>query len=62
MRALGLPDREAVQQFYREYYASDGLHPGVVAAVRSLRGRYRVALLTNAFPGHAESLQAAARF
>jgi len=57
MRALGLPDREAVQQFYREYYASDGLHPGVVAAVRSLRGRYRVALLTNAFPGHAESLQ-----
>ena len=57
MRALGLPDREAVQRFYREYYASDGLHPGVVAAVRSLRGRYRVALLTNAFPGHAESLR-----
>ena len=57
MRALGLPDREAIQRFYREYYASDGLHPGVVAAVRHLRGRYRVALLTNAFPGHAESLR-----
>lgn len=57
MRALGLPDREAVRQFYREFYAEDGLHPGVVAAVRSLRGRYRLALLTNAFPGHAESLR-----
>ncbi|MBC7228606.1 MAG: HAD family phosphatase [Thermoflexales bacterium] len=57
MRALGLPHREAVQQFYREFYADDGLHPGVVAAIRSLRGRYRVALLTNAFPDHAESLR-----
>ncbi len=57
MRVLGLPDREAVQRFYREFYADDGLHPGVVAAIRSLRGRYRVALLTNAFPGHAESLR-----
>ncbi|MCX7855727.1 MAG: HAD family phosphatase [Anaerolineae bacterium] len=57
MRALGLPDREAVQQFYREFYAEDGLHPGVVAAIRNLRGQYRVALLTNAFPGHAESLR-----
>ncbi len=57
MRALGLPDRRAVQQFYREFYADDGLHPGVVAAIRNLRGRYRLALLTNAFPGHAESLR-----
>lgn len=57
MRALGLPDREAVQQFYREFYADDGLHPGVVAAIRNLRSRYRLALLTNAFPGHAESLR-----
>ena len=56
-RALSLPDREAVRQFYREYYSDDGLHPGVVAAIRNLRGRYRVALLTNAFPGHAESLR-----
>lgn len=57
MRALGLPDQETIQRFYREYYSDDGLHPGVVAAVRNLRGRYRVALLTNAFPGHAESLR-----
>lgn len=57
MNALGLPDREAVRQFYREYYSDDSLHPSVVAAIRSLRGRYRVALLTNAFPGHADSLR-----
>jgi epoxide hydrolase-like predicted phosphatase len=57
MRALSLPDREALQQFYQEYYSDDGLHPGVVAAIRNLRGRYRMALLTNAFPGHAESLR-----
>lgn len=57
MSALGLPDREAVRQFYREYYSDDGLHPGVVAVIRNLRGRYRVALLTNAFPGHADSLR-----
>lgn len=56
-RSLGLPDREAVQRFYREYYADDGLDQRVVAAIRALRGRYRVALLTNAFPGHAESLR-----
>lgn len=57
VRALGLPDREAVRRFYQEYYADDGLNPNVVAAIRHLRGRYRVALLTNAFPGHAESLR-----
>ncbi|MGQ9709556.1 MAG: HAD family hydrolase [Anaerolineae bacterium] len=55
--ALGLPDREALRQFYREYYSDDGLHPGVVTVIRNLRGRYRVALLTNAFPGHADSLR-----
>lgn len=54
--ALGFPDREALRRFYREYY-DDGLHPGVVAAIRSLRGRYRVAMLTNAFPEHADSLR-----
>ncbi len=56
-RTLGLPDREAVHRFYREFYADDGLHPAVVAVIRNLRGRYRVALLTNAFPGHADSLR-----
>ncbi len=57
IRALRLPDREALRRFYEEYYADDGLNQDMVAAVRSLRGRYRVAMLTNAFPGHAESLR-----
>lgn len=52
-RGLNLPDREAVYQFYQQYYANDHVDPRVVAAVRGLRGHYRVGLLTNAFPGHA---------
>jgi len=51
---LGLPDRKAVRRFYDQYYADDNLELPVVDAVRSLRERYPVALLTNAFPGHAE--------
>lgn len=54
---LGLADREAVRQFYREYYADEHLDPQMIAAVRALRGRYRVALLTNAFPGQAEMME-----
>jgi len=53
-RNLGLPDREAVRQFYRDYFSDDYLDRRVVSAVRALRGRYRVAMLTNAFPDHAE--------
>lgn len=53
-RGLGLPDRAAVQRFYAEYYADDVLDPRVAEAARALRGRYRTALLTNAFPGHAD--------
>jgi epoxide hydrolase-like predicted phosphatase len=53
--SLGLPDREAVRQFYREYFGDDCLERQVVAAVRALQSRYRLAMLTNAFPGHAES-------
>lgn len=56
-RSLDLPDREAVCQFYQEYYANDHLDQRVAAAVRALRDRYRVALLTNAFPGHAETIR-----
>lgn len=56
-RSLGLPDREAVQRFYQEYYADDPLDERVLATARALRSRYRVALLTNAFPGHAEVVQ-----
>jgi len=55
-RGLGLPDREAVRRFYAEYYADERLDERMVEAVRALRGRYQVALLTNAFPGHAEGI------
>ena len=51
---LGLPDHEAVCQFYDQYFGKDYLDQRVVAAVRSLRDRYTVAMLTNAFPGHAK--------
>jgi putative hydrolase of the HAD superfamily len=48
---LGLPDAEAAGRFIKEFYAGDRLNPDVIAAVRALRGRYKVALLTNASPG-----------
>jgi putative hydrolase of the HAD superfamily len=51
---LGLPDHEAVCQFYDDYFGKDYLDQQVVDAVRSLRDRYKVAMLTNAFPGHAK--------
>lgn len=55
-RMLGI-DHEALRAFYREYFAADSLNPRIVAAIRALRGRYKVALLTNAFPEHAEVLR-----
>ena len=48
---LGLPDAEAAGRFVKEFYADDRFNPETVAAARALRGRYKVALLTNAFPG-----------
>ncbi len=50
-RQLGLPDAEAAGRFVEEFYADDRFNPETVAAARALRGRYKVALLTNAFPG-----------
>jgi putative hydrolase of the HAD superfamily len=55
---LGLPDRAALRRFYDEYYADDPLVPQVVAAVRSLRGRYEVGMITNAWPDHVERTRA----
>ncbi len=52
--SLGLPDRPAVQSFYRAYYADEHIEWKVAHAARTLRDRYQVAMLTNAFPGHAE--------
>ena len=48
---LGLPDAEAAGRFVEEFYTDDRFNPETVAAARALRGRYKVALLTNAFPG-----------
>ena len=48
---LGLPDAEAALRFVSEFYASDRFNPEVAAVARALRGRYKVALLTNTLPG-----------
>ncbi len=56
-RGLGLPGREAVRQFYAEYYADQQIEPRLVETVRALRRRYRVALLTNAYPDHAREVK-----
>jgi HAD superfamily hydrolase (TIGR01509 family) len=49
-KQLGLPDREAVLRFLQAFYTTDRLNPRVVDAARALRDRYKVALLSNAFP------------
>ncbi len=48
---LGFSSVEAVEHFTEEFYAGDRLNPEVLAAARALRGRYKVALLSNAWPG-----------
>ena len=48
---LGFPSVEAAEHFTGEFYAGDRLNSEVVAAARALRGHYKVALLTNAWPG-----------
>jgi len=54
---LGLPDAEAGHRFMEEFYSDDRFYPQVVAAVRALRGRYRVALLTNASADQADRIR-----
>jgi epoxide hydrolase-like predicted phosphatase len=49
---LGFPDVETARCFIEEFYAANQFHPEVADAVRTLRGRYGIALLSNAFPGH----------
>ena len=48
---LGLPDAGAASRFIQEFYAANQFNWETVTAVRALRGRYKVALLTNAAPG-----------
>ncbi|HEY74506.1 MAG: hypothetical protein B6I35_02990 [Anaerolineaceae bacterium 4572_32.2] len=54
---LGLPDWEAGRRFMAEFYAGDRFYQPVAAAIRALRGRYRLALLSNAPPGQAERVR-----
>jgi len=58
LRAVGerlhLPDVETVRYFLDEFYADERFNPEVVAAARALRGRYQVALLSNAAPDQAD--------
>jgi epoxide hydrolase-like predicted phosphatase len=54
---LGLPDAKAALHFMREFYADDRFNPEVAAAVRALRGRYKIALLTNASAGQADRIR-----
>jgi HAD superfamily hydrolase (TIGR01509 family) len=51
---LGFPDVETVRRFLDEFYADERFNPEVVAAARALRGRYQVALLSNAAPDQAD--------
>lgn len=53
---LGLPGRDATLDFLQAFYTSDRLNETVVRAARTLRERYQVALLSNAFPGQVASI------
>jgi epoxide hydrolase-like predicted phosphatase len=48
---LNLPDADAAESFLNELYGKDRFNREVAAAVRALRGRYKIGLLTNNFPG-----------
>ncbi|MFW6136019.1 MAG: HAD family hydrolase [Chloroflexota bacterium] len=54
---LGLPDRDAALHFLQEFYTSERLNTEVLDASRALRDRYRVALLSNAFPAQREVIR-----
>jgi epoxide hydrolase-like predicted phosphatase len=54
--ALGLRTPEQIAAFRRRYNADEALNEGVVDLVRRLRGRYRLAVLSNAPPGLARWL------
>jgi epoxide hydrolase-like predicted phosphatase len=54
---LGLPDEEAALRFLQTFYTSDRVSQPVIDAARALRGRYKVAVLSNAFPTHSEVIR-----
>jgi len=54
---LGLSDAAAGSRLVEEFYTCDWLNHEMIAAARRLRGRYRVALLSNAFAEQADWLR-----
>jgi putative hydrolase of the HAD superfamily len=49
--ALGLQTPERIDAFRRRYHDDEALNEGVVGVIRGLRGRFRLAVLSNAPPG-----------
>ena len=56
-RQLDFDDGKAAARFVEEFYDGDWLYPEVVAAIRALHGRYRLALLSNAYAQQDEWLR-----
>ncbi|MGD8997238.1 MAG: HAD family phosphatase [Anaerolineae bacterium] len=54
---LDLPDDEAALRFLQAFYTGDRFNQPVIDAVRALRGRYKVAVLSNAFPTQSETIR-----
>jgi len=54
---LGLPDSEAALDFLQAFYTSDRFHHDVMDAARALRERYKVAVLSNAFPAQVDTIR-----
>jgi HAD superfamily hydrolase (TIGR01509 family) len=53
---LDLPGQEAALSFLQAFYTSDRFNPDVMNAARALRERYKVGLLSNAFPAQVETI------
>jgi len=54
---LGFPGKDEVLDFLQAFYTSDRLNEPVVKAGRALRDRYKVALLSNAFPAQSDFIR-----
>ena len=48
---LGLDSRRKIDDFRRRYHADESINRGVRNIIRKLRGRYRLAVLSNSPPG-----------
>jgi putative hydrolase of the HAD superfamily len=49
--ALGLHTQGEIDSFRQRYHDDEALNEGVVSVIRGLRGRFRLAVLSNAPPG-----------